>query len=44
MNSFSNVVFMALGKRERLSTEQRIDLWRRWKAGESSVGTLDEQE
>jgi len=26
---------MAQGKRERLSTEQRIDLWRRWKAGES---------
>src|SRR5258707_7782251 len=35
MNSFSKVVFMAQGKRERLSTEQRIDLWRRWKAGES---------
>ena len=26
---------MAQGKRERLSTEQRIDMWRRWKAGES---------
>src|SRR6202040_1619855 len=26
---------MAQGKRNRLSTEQRIDLWRRWKAGES---------
>jgi len=26
---------MAQGKRDRLSTEQRIDLWRRWKAGES---------
>src|SRR5258707_14913139 len=35
MNSFSKVVFMAQGKRERLSTEQRIDMWRRWKAGES---------
>src|SRR6202051_1701255 len=35
MNSFSKVVFMAQGKRDRLSTEQRIDLWRRWKAGES---------
>src|ERR1039458_750828 len=35
MNSFSKVVFMAQGKRNRLSTEQRIDMWRRWKAGES---------
>ncbi len=26
---------MAPGKRDRLSTEQRIDMWRRWKAGES---------
>src|ERR1017187_2263836 len=26
---------MAQGKRGRLSTEQRIDMWRRWKAGES---------
>ena len=26
---------MAQGKRNRLSTEQRIDMWRRWKAGES---------
>src|SRR3979411_1401712 len=26
---------MAQGKRNRLSTEQRIDLWRRWKAGQS---------
>src|SRR5246127_3701172 len=26
---------MAQGKRDRLSTEQRIDIWRRWKAGES---------
>src|ERR1700745_400539 len=26
---------MAQGKRYRLSTEQRIDMWRRWKAGES---------
>src|SRR3984885_8446494 len=26
---------MAQGKRERLSTEQRIDMWHRWKAGES---------
>jgi IS30 family transposase len=23
---------MAQGKRDRLSTEQRIDMWRRWKA------------
>jgi len=35
MNHFSKVVFMAQGKRNRLSTEQRIDMWRRWKAGES---------
>src|ERR1700720_1537294 len=35
MNSFSKVVFMAQGKRDRLSTEQRIDMWRRWKSGES---------
>jgi IS30 family transposase len=35
MNSFLKVVFMAQGKRNRLSTEQRIDMWRRWKAGES---------
>jgi hypothetical protein len=35
MNSFLKVVFMAQGKRDRLSTEQRIDMWRRWKAGES---------
>src|SRR6201989_400578 len=26
---------MAQGKRDRLSTEQRIDMWRRWKAGGS---------
>src|SRR5258707_5584184 len=26
---------MAQGKRDRLSAEQRIDMWRRWKAGES---------
>ena len=26
---------MAQGKRDRLSTEQRIDMWGRWKAGES---------
>jgi len=25
---------MAQGKRDRLSTEQRIGMWRRWKAGE----------
>jgi IS30 family transposase len=35
MNSFSKVVFMAQGKRNRLSTEQRTEMWRRWKAGES---------
>jgi hypothetical protein len=32
---FLKVVFMAQGKRNRLSAEQRIDMWRRWKAGES---------
>ena len=32
---FLKVVFMAQGKRDRLYTEQRIDMWRRWKAGES---------
>ena len=26
---------MAQGRRNGLSTEQRIDVWRRWKAGES---------
>src|ERR1022692_1408483 len=26
---------MAQGKRNRLSTEQRTEMWRRWKAGES---------
>jgi IS30 family transposase len=26
---------MTQGKRDRLSAEQRIDMWRRWKAGES---------
>src|SRR5260370_20443565 len=32
---FLKVVFMAQGKRNRLSAEQRADMWRRWKAGES---------
>ena len=32
---FLRVVFMAQGKRNRLSTEQRIEMRRRWKAGES---------
>jgi IS30 family transposase len=32
---FLKVVFMAQGKRDRLSADQRIDMWRRWKAGES---------
>ena len=34
---------MAQGKRNRLSTEQRIDMWRRWKAGESlhDIGIVD---
>src|SRR5260370_5592474 len=34
-NDFLKVVFMAQGKRNRLSAEQRVDMWRRWKAGES---------
>src|SRR5260370_21435718 len=32
---FLKVVFMAQGKRNRLSAEQRADMWRRWKARES---------
>src|SRR6202453_5464710 len=32
---FLKVVFMTQGKRDRLSSEQRIDMRRRWKAGES---------
>jgi hypothetical protein len=32
---FLKVVFMTRGKRDRLSAEQRTDMWRRWKAGES---------
>jgi hypothetical protein len=32
---FLKVVFMAQGNRDRLSADQRIDMWRRWKAGES---------
>jgi len=36
MNSISKVVLMAEGKRNKLSLEQRIEMWHRWKAGESS--------
>jgi Helix-turn-helix domain len=32
---FRKVVLMTQGKRDRLSAEQRTDMWRRWKAGES---------
>jgi hypothetical protein len=32
---FLEVVFMTQGKRDRLSVEQRTEMWRRWKAGES---------
>ena len=32
---FLKVVFMAQGKRDRLSAEQRSDMWYRWKTGES---------
>jgi hypothetical protein len=35
MNHFLKVVFMTEGRRVRLSAEQRTDMWRRWKAGES---------
>src|SRR5262250_2187710 len=31
----SKVVFMKLGKRFGLSAEQKIDVWRRWKAGQT---------
>jgi len=34
-NKFLKVVFMAQGKRDRLSAEQRTDMWCRWKTGES---------
>jgi hypothetical protein len=32
---FSKVVFMKRGKRFGLSAEQKIDVWRRWKAGQT---------
>src|SRR5664280_1169039 len=32
---FLKVVFMAQGKRDRLSAEQRTDMWCLWKTGES---------
>jgi len=32
---FSKVVFMRPGKRFGLSAEQKIDVWRRWKAGQT---------
>src|SRR5260370_17757584 len=34
-NDFLKVVFMAQGKRNRLSAEHRVDMWCRWNAGES---------
>jgi IS30 family transposase len=35
LEALKQVVFMAAGKRTRLSTSQRVEVWRRWKAGES---------
>src|SRR4030088_3472652 len=35
MKLFSKVVFMKPGKRFGLSAEQKIDVWRRWKAGQT---------
>jgi hypothetical protein len=35
INLFLKVVFMKPGKRFGLSTEQKIDVWRRWKAGQT---------
>jgi hypothetical protein len=32
---FLEVVFMRLGRRYGLSSTQKIEIWRRWKAGES---------
>jgi hypothetical protein len=32
---FLKVVFMKLGRRFGLSAEQKIDVWRRWKAGQT---------
>jgi hypothetical protein len=32
---FSRVVFMKQGKRFGLSAEQKLDVWRRWKAGQT---------
>jgi hypothetical protein len=35
INLFLKVVFMKPGKRFGLSTEQKIGVWRRWKAGQT---------
>ncbi len=35
IKQFSKVVFMKPGRRFGLTAEQKIDLWRRWKAGET---------
>jgi hypothetical protein len=32
---FSKVVFMRQGRRFGLSAEQKLDVWRRWKAGQT---------
>src|ERR1700692_2534890 len=32
---FSKVVFMKQGRRFGLSAEQKLDVWRRWKAGQT---------
>src|ERR1700682_619281 len=35
MKLFSKVVFMKQGRRFGLSAEQKLDVWRRWKAGQT---------
>src|ERR1700683_3229184 len=35
INLFLKVVFMKSGKRFGLSAEQKLDVWRRWKAGQT---------
>jgi hypothetical protein len=40
---FSKVVFMKQGKRFGLSAEQKSDVWRRWKSGQTlhEIGRAD---
>jgi hypothetical protein len=35
MKLFSKVVFMKQGRRFGFSAEQKLDVWRRWKAGQT---------